>query len=215
MNSTAITDADGSSPRRNRGRPRAAEVDKRILRTALLVFAAEGWRGFYLEAVAKAAGVGKSTIYLRWSTREELIVDAFDAHGYQWVDADSGDIREDLRALALGYGRFMDSTDGPLGLRLFIEAYMNPEFAAVSATMRQTAVSDAHRIIRRAKRRGQLRPDVSAAVILDALFGGMMHHMSTAPPPASGGLYYSPAGIAFVSRLVDMLLDGQLNESRS
>ena len=211
----SVEDSDQEAPRRPRGRPRDVDVDARILRSAASVFAAEGWRGFTLEAVAKSAGIGKSTIYLRWANREDLIVDALAVHGHEWVDVDTGDVRRDLCAMALDYGRAMDDTDGPLGLRLFIETLMNPEFAAVSSTLRQGPVSVAHQVIRRAKRRGQLHRNASSAVILDGLLGGLMSHMSTVTPRVPGGLYHSTAGAVFVERLVDTLLDSQLPATES
>ncbi len=205
MNSPAASDALGS-PRKTRGRPRGVDVDARILEAAATVFASEGWRGFYFEAIAKAAGVGKSTIYLRWNNREELMVDVLRAYGHNWADPDTGDIREDLRGLALEYGRKLDGEGGPVGLRMFVESYMNPEYAAVAGALTQGAVADSHGIIRRAKRRGQLRADAPAAVILDSLLGAVMQHLTMVSPRVPGGLYSSPQGIAFVDRLVDTLL---------
>ena len=35
-----------------------------------------GWAGFTMEAVARRAGVGKASLYLRWTTKEALLADA-------------------------------------------------------------------------------------------------------------------------------------------
>jgi AcrR family transcriptional regulator len=205
----SLPDAVGERPK---GRPRDAAARDRILRAAIDVFSSEGWRGFSLEAVARAAGVGKSTMYLRWSSRDELITEVYGEYVHDWVDPDSGSVREDLRALATAFGRVVDTPDGPFGLRFMVEAYTNPEFAAISAALRRTSVADAHRVVRRAKRRGQVRGDVSAAVILDALFGGIIHHLTTVDTRSAGGLYTSPQGRAFIDRLVDVVLAGAVAE---
>lgn len=58
------------------GRPRDPEVDRRIAQAALDLFADAGWAGFAMETVARRAGVGKASLYLRWSTKEALLTDA-------------------------------------------------------------------------------------------------------------------------------------------
>ncbi|MEW6020382.1 MAG: helix-turn-helix domain-containing protein, partial [Pseudomonadota bacterium] len=55
------------------GRPRSAEADEAILRAALKLMGEYGYRGTTMEAVAEAAGVGKSTVYRRFRSREELV----------------------------------------------------------------------------------------------------------------------------------------------
>ena len=58
------------------GRPRDPGVDRRIARAALDLFADAGWAGFAMEAVARRAGVGKASLYLRWNSKEALLTDA-------------------------------------------------------------------------------------------------------------------------------------------
>jgi AcrR family transcriptional regulator len=62
---------------RSPGRPRSAQVDEAIIE-AVLDLLAEGTtvEALTIEAVAARAGVGKATIYRRWSGKEELLVDA-------------------------------------------------------------------------------------------------------------------------------------------
>lgn len=61
------------------GRPRNDLADMRILESALTVYGEAGWHGFNLTKVAAAAGVGKSSMYARWTERETLLIDAFRA----------------------------------------------------------------------------------------------------------------------------------------
>lgn len=205
--------APSDEPTRPRGRPRDAAAQVRILRAAVETFSTEGWRGFTLDAVARAAGVGKSTMYLRWNTREELFTDVYTEFVHDWVDPDTGDIREDLRALARAFGRQTETGDGAFGLRFMVESYTNPQFAAFSAGLKRTSISDAHRVVRRAKRRGQLRPDASAAVMLDALYGGLISHITTVDRELAGSVYSTPQGRQFIERLVDMILAGTLTDT--
>lgn len=61
-----------------RGRPRSAEVDRAIAEAALDVLADQGIAGFSVEAVAQRAGVGKATVYRRFSARDEILAAALD-----------------------------------------------------------------------------------------------------------------------------------------
>lgn len=57
------------------GRPRNPELDD-LIRSAALGLLAEGGReACGMDDVARRAGVGKATIYRRWSTKEELLVE--------------------------------------------------------------------------------------------------------------------------------------------
>ena len=64
------------------GRPRSCDADDRIMRAALDLYGEVGWSGFNLTNVAKRAGVGKSTMYARWTSREQLLIDSFN----QFID---------------------------------------------------------------------------------------------------------------------------------
>ncbi|MDO4887421.1 MAG: helix-turn-helix domain-containing protein [Actinomycetaceae bacterium] len=59
------------------GRPRAADADRRILQAALQLYGDAGWHGFNMTKVANLAGVGKSSMYTRWTNRDCLFLDAF------------------------------------------------------------------------------------------------------------------------------------------
>lgn len=59
-----------------RGRPRDDGLDERILVAGFEELSRGGVSHFSVSAVARRAGVAKGTIYLRWPTREQLILDA-------------------------------------------------------------------------------------------------------------------------------------------
>lgn len=61
-----------------RGRPRDSALDRRIAQASLDVLADSGIAGFTIEAVAHRAGVGKATIYRRYSGRDDLLAAALD-----------------------------------------------------------------------------------------------------------------------------------------
>lgn len=61
---------------RTAGRPRDVQVDDAILDAALDLLIDNGYSAMSMEAVAVRAGVAKTTLYRRWPTKEDLVVDA-------------------------------------------------------------------------------------------------------------------------------------------
>ena len=57
------------------GRPRDPSRDGVIRAAILRLLADVGYGALTMDAVAAEAGVGKATIYRRWRTKEELVVD--------------------------------------------------------------------------------------------------------------------------------------------
>jgi AcrR family transcriptional regulator len=57
---------------------RGEHARRRILRAALDVLADHGLPGFTVEAVAQRAGASKATLYRRWPSRRDLLVEAMD-----------------------------------------------------------------------------------------------------------------------------------------
>ena len=85
------------------------------------------------------------------------------------------------------------------------ESRLNDDFRAIAAAASENVVAAAHEVVRRGKRRGQLPARTSAAVLLDSLFGGLLHHLLSSREPA-GQLYQTPAGRKFVRDLLDSVL---------
>ena len=64
------------SPRRMPGRPRSEASHQAIIEATLELLIEGGYGALTMEAVRTRAGVGKATIYRRWSSKEELVRDA-------------------------------------------------------------------------------------------------------------------------------------------
>src|SRR4051795_2691620 len=87
-------------PRRGRGRPRTPGAEKRIIDAALEEYGQQGWSGFTMDGVARRAGVGKSTVYLRWQDKDSLLTAAVHSSSHALGMVDTGSMRRDLEALA-------------------------------------------------------------------------------------------------------------------
>ena len=54
------------------GRPRNSEIDDLILKTARALLAEGGYEAMTFEAIGKATGIGRPTIYRRWPSKAHL-----------------------------------------------------------------------------------------------------------------------------------------------
>jgi AcrR family transcriptional regulator len=78
------------------GRPRSPEAHRAILEAAIDLFVEHGYEAMSMEGIAARAGVGKTTIYRRWPSKEDLLVDAIDELIFEAEPPDTGSVREDL-----------------------------------------------------------------------------------------------------------------------
>ena len=71
------------------------------LAATMAELAESGYAGLTLDAIAKRAGVHKTTLYRRWGTREELVLESMLARAGEHISVpDTGSLREDLLELA-------------------------------------------------------------------------------------------------------------------
>jgi AcrR family transcriptional regulator len=195
------------------GRPRDPGVDRRVTEAAIALFGAEGWAGFSMEAVAKGAGVGKASIYLRWPTKEALLLDALRQHVGRVAVVDAGNVRDELVQLALQLLRHFLGDAGRAALRMGLEARRIPGVAEHWADICESQILAARAIVRRAIRRGELPAGTSVTILLDALCGAAMNHVLTAPTSARAGL--EEAAERYAGDLVDFLLTTAGSDQRA
>lgn len=191
------------------GRPRDPEVDRRITQAAVALFGETGWAGFSLEAVARRAGVGKASIYLRWHTKEQLLTDALATRVANVADADTGTLRGDLVHLARQLLELHVGDDNQAVLRMGVEAASIPGVAERWARLRDSQVLAARATVRRGIRRGDVPEDTSVTLLLDTLCGGVLMHAITTPTELREQLAADVDGYA--NRLVDFLLRSVLS----
>jgi AcrR family transcriptional regulator len=163
------------------GRPRDPDVDRKIAQAALDLFGEAGWAGFAMEAVARRAGVGKASLYLRWNSKEALLADAVTMRMSSVTDVDTGTLRGDLTELAV---QMLDLYSGPASraaLRLSVEADSIPGVAEHYEGIRRSQVLAARAMVRRGIARGELAPDAPVTLLLDTLAGGAMMHVLSTP----------------------------------
>lgn len=175
----------GTEPgERSTGRPRSAEAHRAILESTLALLAELGFERMSIEAIAAHAGVGKTTIYRRWKSKEDLVADALASVKVAPAVPDTGDLRADVAAIAEA---FATSVRDPLGRRvitLIIDTLTNNPALAERYWERFGALkNDALRgVLVRAQARGEINPTVDLDVVLDLLSGYVLYQLLVKPP---------------------------------
>jgi AcrR family transcriptional regulator len=163
-----------------------------------------GYRSVTIDAIARASGVSKSTIYRHWSSREILVLDAFTTDTDESTQvADTGDAIADLRTYLLKLAfRLNVHGAGPIMTGLISDALDDQEFAESFRAKVIEARRDAFlRILRRGQRRGQIRADVDLGSVVDALYGSIHHRLLMTGEPidapfASALTHFARLGLA-------------------
>jgi len=98
-----MTQTDLVEPATKLGRKRDPSRDGEILDAALDVLAETGYDGMTIDMVAARAKAGKATLYRRWASKPELVLDAVACMKSNDIDyddlPDTGTLRGDLIAL--------------------------------------------------------------------------------------------------------------------
>ncbi|MGZ3599785.1 MAG: TetR/AcrR family transcriptional regulator [Ktedonobacterales bacterium] len=198
-----------SEHRRRPGRPRSTQADQAILTATLQELTAVGYESMSIEGIAQRAGVGKSTIYRRWPSKEALVMAATRALQTAAPIIDTGDLRHDLHALiehALALG-----SSGPFSQRLIIRAatelVTKPELAqSLVADLLLPRFQHFAHLIERAKARGELRPDLNADLVLGMIAGPIFYYWLLGE---SATPVVPPSELA--TQIVSTIFDGMAN----
>jgi DNA-binding transcriptional MerR regulator/AcrR family transcriptional regulator len=199
-------DAAAHDDRRTRpGRPRDPDLEPRVLAAALRVYAEAGWSGFSFDAVARRAGVGKAPLYLRWQSKEDLLLAALSAHTGTMPIRDSGNLRDDLTAYARRLLQGKPSPEGWAFLRIHLEASVNPALhARFSSEIAIPHVEGARAVLHRAIERGDLPAGTPVDLLLDSLYGAIISWMTRNPGDQRAGAAGDPG--RYADRVVDFVL---------
>jgi AcrR family transcriptional regulator len=192
------------SSKRLPGRPRDESVDARVVAAALSLVADEGLAALTMESIASTAGVSKSTIYRRWNTKEEIVVDAVATIAHAVEVSDTGDLRHDLLSAVDGLRALVsDTRAGEVFPWLVSEIASRSDIGILYFTTvvhpRRRAIAS---VIETARDRGEIRADLDIETAVDLLTGPIILRRM------AGNIESSPSD--WTSTVVDSLLNGWL-----
>jgi AcrR family transcriptional regulator len=166
--SAVLSHSDVTRPSRG-GRPRDPSRDSVIRAAILRLLADVGYGALTMDAVASEAGVGKATIYRRWRTKQDLVVDTIsDLNRVEAMAPDTGSLEGDLRAIMRQMVAMITGPTGAATLSLLSTIPHQPALAQAFqegplAVWRQSFDD----IWARAEQRGEIRPGLANSVIAE------------------------------------------------
>ncbi|MET9966453.1 TetR/AcrR family transcriptional regulator [Streptomyces sp. NPDC006356] len=186
-----------------RGRPRSEAVERAIME-GILKLLEDGvpLAELSIERIARTAGVGKATIYRRWSGKEELFVDVVRAAEPPDPELPGTSMRDDLVALLEQLRqRGLMTRSSVLLHNVIAQMKSTPKiWDAYHAIVVEPRRRKQHAILLRGQANGELRTDLDVDVLNDMIFGPMLVRAVMRPDADL------PEGLA--EQMVDAVLEG-------
>jgi AcrR family transcriptional regulator len=163
-----------------RGRPRDAGVDQRVLDVAWDLLLTGGYAGLNVDEVAERAAVAKTTLYRRWQTKDHLAIAVVTRMIPFALVADTGDLCRDLIEFAVSVAaslhqyRTAGGSDGVspgLAGELVAAAARHPDIGELIRALHARRHATALARLQRARERGEIRPDIDDAILIDQISG--------------------------------------------
>lgn len=199
---------DSGSPRSfSRGRPRDTSRDEALRRATLTVLADVGYRALTMDAVAATARAGKATIYRRWESKLDLVIDTCNELVSQNIpEPDTGSLAGDLRAFLTAFARFLSGPAGKAAQALVGELPHERELAEAFRSGFLMGQRDVLRaVLDRAAARGELAEDAPKGLVVELAGAALTYRLM---------LTGDPLDAVFVDRLVDQMLMPVLTRRR-
>lgn len=176
-------------------RRRGASLEEAILEAAYIELSEVGYSAFTVEGVAARARTGKASIYRRWPTRNDLLLDAIcsqlptpDECGLTAAIPANKTTADALRDVARMITRVISSPAGDVIRAIKCEAVTNPALArAIDERFQGPRRQYMIELFRRGVARGEVRSDVDIKAIAEVLPALLMYKivLQREPMPAA------------------------------
>lgn len=188
--------------------PVVDDLDPRIERSRLQVLAAAvdllrevGYGALTIEGVAARSGVAKSTIYRHWSSKAQVVADAFQwAHSLDPKDVPPpGPVRDRVAAILRATIADMATTDRLACMMpaLIDAAERSDEIAELAQRVAEEKNAVLRSVLDEAVASGELQAHVDTAMLADALVGPIL---------VCRLFHRTPVAVDDVPALVDQIL---------
>jgi AcrR family transcriptional regulator len=167
----------------------------------LTELAESGYSALSLESVARRAGVHKTTLYRRWGTREELVLEAMlDRAGERISVPDTGSLREDLFELAHTAAANAATPEvAAMARAVAAQAPYDSRLAAANRRFWDERLALDAVIVERAIERGEVAAGTEPRHVIESLLGPI--HLRLL-------LTGEPIDDSFLQGIVDVVVDG-------
>ena len=155
------------------GRPRDPRIDDAVLRATVQLIGKTGYADLSVDAIARRAGTSKPAIYRRWPSKAHLVHEAVFPIGDATALPDTGSLAGDVREMMR---RTVAVLTGPAARAALpgLVAEMATDLTLHTALLERFGDILSRGLTERldaAAARGAVRPDVTAADLVEALAG--------------------------------------------
>jgi len=173
----------------------------RVLAAAAEILRRDGYARLTMERVASVSGVAKTTVYRRWPHKAALCMELYlDVVERELLDPNTGRVESDLRHIAETMVRLQTQTvAGPAFVGLITERQVSPETRDAYLKFVEKRRELTRGVLRRAIKRGQLRPDTDIDLVIDVLGGAVTFRLLQG---------HRPLNRKFAGELVSLVLSG-------
>jgi AcrR family transcriptional regulator len=165
----------------------------------LAVLAEVGYRALTMDAVAATARAGKATIYRRWDSKLDLVIDSCNQLVSEHIPApDTGSLAGDLREFLLAFATFLSGPAGKAAQALVGEIPHEPELAEAFRKSFLRSQRDVLRaVLDHAAARGEVAEDAPKGMAVELAGAALTYRLM---------LTGEPLDAVFVNHLVDQVL---------
>ena len=178
--------------------PRVARSRAAVLEATLALLAEQGFAGLSIDAISKASGVARTTIYRHWSSLGAVVHEAVNSASPTPAEPRSDDPWADLRAFVHDLARRLNDSDWGRIFPSLVDAAARDEVIYELQTQRSRERRGVLvGLIRRAQAAGRLDAGADADFLAEMLSGPLFARRFISHLPVDG---------AFVERLLTHVL---------
>ncbi|QRN80287.1 MAG: TetR/AcrR family transcriptional regulator [Nocardiopsis sp. BM-2018] len=165
------------------GRRPDPAVDEAVRRAAVELLLERGFE-LTFDEVAERAGVGRTSVFRRYATKQELVLSAAEQLTVERIEVpDTGSLRGDLAALVRAvYRVFGEAEPQTLARHALVAALREQTGAATMHAILDRRLALVTGLLERAVARGELTDTTRARLVADLLSGVIMARMATGLP---------------------------------
>jgi AcrR family transcriptional regulator len=155
------------------GRPRDPRIDSAVLRATVDLLGEVGYPELSVDAIARRAGTSKPAIYRRWPSKAHLVHEAVFPLGEATELPDTGSLAGDVREMVCRTTAVLSTPPARAALHGLVgEMAADPTLhAALLERFGDVLSHGLAEHLSDAAARGEVRPDVTAADLAEALAG--------------------------------------------
>jgi AcrR family transcriptional regulator len=155
------------------GRPRDPRIDDSVLRATVELLGTSGYADLSVDAIAKRAGTSKPAIYRRWPSKAHLVHEAVFPISEATELPDTGSLAEDVREMVRRSTGVLTTPAARAAMPGLLAEMATDPSLHVKLLDRFGDVTSRGMTDRldKAKSRGEVRTDVTAVDLVDAIVG--------------------------------------------